>query len=1487
MIFKNRIYAIICSLIILLIIFTPISTFAGTHSVKSWEEYREKVKEDIKKQEENIIINFSKDLLFTSEYSARNEVEIELGKIKKSLPKYLGELNIVNIQTAVELVGSTNSPLKSVTHKMEYRSSKDNVLALNGILNEKCKEIKFKATDYEKIKEVYKYIAYEIDINNNLIKNIFSSHTDNAPAFLVAMMLSDLGYDNDIASSSELSYKWNLVKVQGLWYHVDAKNENGLLFKKDDGNWNNNLPPGEKFADEDYDKNKSEDLQVAYEIILLEELVKKAEETKLDADIKIAKEKIELIKLLDDKNKHQEKFDKINQRINALEKLLELEVSITKYIDDFSDVNKIKINRTIGNLDKAIKENFPNVIKDQYLNRLLLARNIREAIGKIIEIDISGARSAILKISDEGIKGTLSSKLDIVEAHSIIDGQISSAKGKIKSIDAETSDLSLVINEAKAYIEQAKAGLKTIKDLAYKKEKDLEIKKVESLIGVLNAVVKAETRPLKITNVTSARKSIDKLDDKEYEGIKTALITRLKNVEDKIDISLLISNAIKAVEKAEKSMKDADVEAAREIVTSIGTNPEGGNLELRLNAILAINKMEKSLANYLAVHTQENRDLLGSPISNADKAIEAIKDLNTEILVVKYANRLDLARKTRTAIDDIKKAIDDKTINTAKESITAISDSKIKSVLEKELNVIISQMDIRRKIIEITTAIELAKTSVKSDSDLNKNISDVKACEDIVKTLPTSSEKTSYQATIKELNNVINAKKIVKVMEDKLEQKSLLAKDILVAEKTIGGLKGILEKEYKKALEDRVLGLKMGLENLELIKAKDEVTKAEESTKSDIKNLSKNIATAKKTVEQISNNKGEDKIKLNNRINALESYVSALKVLEIGEKTRNVKNLNAAQESLDNFVGLVRKIVGENEDSVYNNLILDIKSRINSINNYLTGANKKLEDALNKVKEAEDEVAVDKDPSYELMQTVQSLVDQVVDNTDKTELQKRIDAIKLVNEAKLAVSRAESYLIEKNLKDAETILDKVDGKYKDIIKDLADRIILLRDQLDLSKKVTLAINLVDKATKTRTFGDISAARLAVDGIKDAQDMYNTLNQIIADLEASIKNEVGDQVAALKATKDALEGVNEENKGLFPRIDEINLAIINITPDQEDEKEAIQSIYVNIEGARLQIIKANASIARLKDKGSLLSQLEIGKKALDLSEDKLHVKEAVRLLTIVSSSINKAKVDLDKAQATLDIESAKRAIDKITHNENKTVKTTLLNTLKAFEAKLVSDNDQDLIDLAIEAVNAAADIFSKALKEDKVMVEQEKIDKAIISAKVAIIGISDTNKSAKDSLNGYINEIESMYKEEKAGVANEIYIRKAEEAVVLAESSKLEGNIRSARLRVQMIKPINPESVLKISELTLRLDVLEGKVDKTPDPSKPDPTKPDPTKPSPTKPGTTKPSGETNIIKLPSNPLPAKDREIETSKPKWGETIELKKKSPVLKFPYYY
>ena len=66
-------------------------------------------------------------------------------------------------------------------------------------------------------------------------------------------------------------------------------------------------------------------------------------------------------------------------------------------------------------------------------------------------------------------------------------------------------------------------------------------------------------------NVTSARKAIDKINEK-YQDTIDDLDVRVNKVEYTIMLENKETSAIKAVEKAEKSMKDIDIALARDAV---------------------------------------------------------------------------------------------------------------------------------------------------------------------------------------------------------------------------------------------------------------------------------------------------------------------------------------------------------------------------------------------------------------------------------------------------------------------------------------------------------------------------------------------------------------------------------------------------------------------------------------------------------------------------------------------------------------------------------------------------------------------------------------------------------------------------------------------------------------------------------------------------------------------------------------------------------
>ncbi len=254
----------------------------------------------------------------------------------------------------------------------------------------------------------------------------------------------------------------------------------------------------------------------------------------------------------------------------------------------------------------------------------------------------------------------------------------------------------------------------------------------------MKAVEKAETStPLKMINVTSARKAIDKINEK-YQDTIDNLDVRVNKVESTIMLENKETSAIKAVEKAEKSMKDIDIALARDAVDLLSDNDIKIQLNNRIDAINNINKLENSLAKYVKELSEEYRLELNIAIRDVDKAIEKLEEGNIK---AKYKSRLLVARKTRTAIDKIKLAKDDYTIKVADDAIAEVTDSRIKEVLEKKLKDIVLQKEIDRKIEEATEAVEKAKENVKEIMEANENLEAVNNAEEEVKQLPTGSVK--------------------------------------------------------------------------------------------------------------------------------------------------------------------------------------------------------------------------------------------------------------------------------------------------------------------------------------------------------------------------------------------------------------------------------------------------------------------------------------------------------------------------------------------------------------------------------------------------------------------------------------------------------------------------------------------------------------------------------------------------------------------------
>ena len=1514
------------SLVLAFSMMMPTTAFAKDYTVDNWDKYKVALKEGIENQEENITITFKDGMAVVSESAARFMINNAYEEVKKKLPKYYGELNIARMNPDSVLDGTL---LKKAIYTIEYKNSAQNFADIETILNEEYRNIKSKTTDYDKIQAVYDYIIEKLDYesgstNHGILDGLNGSKVSaDAYAMLFAMMMDELGYENDIVvggtiKEAEEPHTWNLVKVQGNWYHVDSRlgeveSDRYKFFLTSDDIMKNNYKHQwqgyeDKPAGKIYDKDNSENAEAEF----------------------ITRQK------LDEAEKLLIEVSAVNDmEVNiAVNKAYNITVEVQDLVNALDNIELKGIIKTI-NIVKAAKDKIVLMEKDGGATR----KNIDTAKSAVNQVS---AKYANIKRNLDDRITKLEEKFKNSEEQEIIDNAknaVHNAENSIKNISAEGS-LATIIETAELAVKTAEAEIKKIKNTATRTIQQNMIKAIKLVITAMKAVDKAETAiPLKMTYVTSARTAIGKISE-DYQTEIEALNDRLVNVESKINLTDIISKAVKAVEKAEKSMKETDLDLARDAVKLITDTDIQNKLNRRIRATDRVVQAEISLGKYMEDPT-DDEDLEGK-ITEANLRVSELED--TDANKTKLKDRMKVISNSKIAIESVEEVRDDGTtenIKKAEDAIDKVTDSKIKKELEKRLKNIISQKDTEDKEKAAKNAVVAAENSLKEDplnpkdpkeskEPLDKNKEAVDVADDAVKKL-TGTLKKQLQAIIKDLNNAIKAKEAVENAEGKMDKGNLTAKDVTTAEKAIStvldtlyipGLKerlnilisklkeneagDLLNKAIeavekakttkatkdisaaKKAInlvkdEAEKVELTKQIEGLEVQIAKDAMTYAE-GTK-----ISKDITAAKKAIDAISNKISykTDIDNLNARFKAMESYIATIKVLESAEKNKNQENYNAAVSAFTNFGEMVKKIAEDDKD-VYNTMIEDIKDRIEYIQKHLENVSETEEEACEAVEAAESEMKVVEEdgtkvvsePNNSLIQDAQNAVNKVVDKKIKSDLQKRIDAIQIAKDAKTAVTRAIAYPNEKSVKDAETALNKVDGRYSDIIEFLGDEIAKLKNKLDISKKVDEATKLVQKAVESRIAADSIKARFAVEAIKElAFDSYERLIKILDELDESIGNEAEDETKAFEAAKTALTKV-------FEIIDTANTYIAKIIEGEDGEASKIQEAYEKIASAKIEIINANAAVRKLTEQKGLLNEIKYANEQIELSEDNIDVKEAVRLVTIASSSVLNAKTEEDKSKARLDIAAARRAIDKIGHNNNKDIKKTILNTINSIEKKLTSDNDQELIDEAVDAVNAAADLLAKAVRDEKVMERQEEIDKAIFAAKMAIGWISDDNKAAKDTLTGFINDIEAMYKAEKAGIENEERIRNAEKAVSEAEAKKgsddLETYIRVARLRVKIIINDGPDTKAKIDELNARLDVLEGKGSGN---SGGNGNGGGSGNGGNNNSGGNKPGGNNsngNII--PTTPLPDNKRSLGAAKPQWGKTKELKNATPVTDLP---
>ncbi len=1616
----------------------PMAVFGEKESDKIdlgiYEKQIGEIKNGIKEQNSSIVIKFPKGEGYPTDYIPHVLAKTLYEIAKQEVPVYAGELNIIDEKIFIQLDEGSDKRLDSASYDIEYRLKKDNMNGIKSILADKAyRDIKSQITDYERIKAAYDFVvgalSDEEDKVDKELKEILLPKEDeklpkgyNAHAFLFAMLMDELGYENGFEEIK--GTKRNTVRLYGKQYYVDEwkviGKDGAFLKSKDDHSPYNESSPTKaqieyeiEMIQEEINKiGTNEGEKWSGKIGTIEENISLGKIEYAKGQIKDIKERIEIYKgriavLETEAKKNQDIYDGLSKKFNELETSIE---GIRKKIEGLED-NIQKLETAIEDAEKCLREDDID--------------NANEKMEDVNNINLEFMDKQ-LKDRIENINTAITAITAVNEAESIIK--------KVPEEDSKEASLSEIINEAEADVKTAEAEVKKIKDTVVRTNQQNRIKAIKLVITAMKAVEKAETEPLKESNVKPARTAIEKINKDKYgDNVVKALGNRLDKIEEKIGLENEIAIAEKAVEKAEKSMKEEDIGPALNAIDKLEGSDEKDKLNNRIEAIRAMNELEKALEEYLKDPEKdeieqkdkgkededeedkedEDEDKEEKEKSKLQKAInrakEAIKeDKIGEIPVkAKYKQRIEVIEYTKIAMEaimEVEKDVNKENIQKAQNAINRVEDSKIKKELEDRLKEIISEQEKEKNKKAVDGAIGTAQNSIKSeDKTIDENIEAVKAAEELVKKLPNGDTKKQYQNTIKELYNVIKAKQILRDAEVKEESGTLTEKDVIAAEKAISTIKRehVSElKEYITDLEKKVKKLRKSLEDTqatELLKkakeavekaeqtklpkdiaaakkavslvkdegekkeltaqiealeysiAKEAVEKAEESARFNDKSTSKDITAAEKAVEAISNKDryGNEIKNLNGRIKAMRSYLEAIKVLENAEKNMNSQNLEAAKAAQKKFVALVDSIPkvdkenegeqgkdGEDYKAAYDEMKDYIKKRIERIDEYLKGEKGKETEAQKVVEKAEKAMRAymdDKESDIEKLKEAQKslleaqkAVDGIIDKKVKADLQKQVDAIDAAITAKAAIEAAEAYMNASSVKEAEKALNDLikTKKYPDIVSQLGNRVAKLKTELDyklnISKKVDEATKLVQKAIDSRKEADVARARFEVNTLleliedkgSESYKIIKNLDEMLVELEDSIKSGATAEEAAYKAAKNSIDRAIKEIVGYYEddiddkdkdedednkenkkdtkgkKIEGANAYIGMIIRGQDDQEKYIKLASDKIQSARDYIIQANDAVRKLSDQNSrkgLLEQINNANKEIDLSEDNLYVKKAVMLTDIASESVIVAMgggpEEVEKAKG--DIAAARRAADMVKHNNNKDVKRTIIRTIDSVEKKLYSDNDQELIDKALKDVNDAADALSNAVRDNKIMDKdvQRKIESDIFAADLSIGMISDNNKVARETLSGFIQDIKAAFEAEKEGIANEERIRNATKAVEDAEAQKgkdeLDSYIRIARLRVRLIKENTPQDKIIKEELNSRLDALEGKIGGGPG--------------SGGKPGSgSKPGdgssgggkgGNSSGNKTPTSPLSDRDRVIGSTEPVWGKTKTLKKTNP--------
>jgi len=360
--------------------------------------------------------------------------------------------------------------------------------------------IKNDMSDYEKVKILNDYVTNLVDYDKTLQKRtaydalVYKSAVCQGYANLLDKLLEKAGIESIIVGGSlnGTPHAWNLVKVDGNWYHVDATNNdvtnNKYFLVSDNFLMQNNFT----WDREEYPSTPSSNY--VYVDKALEEakaIVTRLENEKTEELLNLAIEKVNVLKPSSDK-------DSLIQRINVVKQIIEENKKLSPTIQIVNNNQE----RQTTNTEESINVDESKIIKSA------------EAKIKYAETYISDATLKTALMDVMSIKYNISERDRLMNMiFTIIDKQINITRQRLleSQINKTKSMIDIIPDEYKQYKEEYMSKLNELIELRLISVAQTYINSYKNNYFSTTYLKNALDRINDVSNITAKQQLMDEL----------------------------------------------------------------------------------------------------------------------------------------------------------------------------------------------------------------------------------------------------------------------------------------------------------------------------------------------------------------------------------------------------------------------------------------------------------------------------------------------------------------------------------------------------------------------------------------------------------------------------------------------------------------------------------------------------------------------------------------------------------------------------------------------------------------------------------------------------------------------------------------------------------------------------------------------------------------------------------------------------------------